>query len=178
MGVPPLLAMGRGHRLESFRDDLSHATVNRERDVLHQSSNRERRLPPDRATVGQRFTAHDLQKRRLTRAVPADDGDPFASVDLHRRPIEQRQVAVGKRDAVERDKGHLANVPRNPNRCGDRPNGTYTFHRGRAGDRRPAAAFPADSPGPFTSWLTSRTISRRSGSIGNWTHPRGAAGYG
>src|SRR5262249_31763265 len=66
------------------------------------------------------------QQRRLARAVPADHGDPFARIDLQGRVVEQRQVAVGERNVVERDEGHPANVPRNLDPCRSRPIDTYT----------------------------------------------------
>ena len=59
-----------------------------------------------RPASGCRSPLEDLQQRRLAGAVAADDGDPLAGIDLERDLVEQRQVAEGDGDTVERNEGH------------------------------------------------------------------------
>ena len=47
----------------------------------------------------------DLHQGGLAGAVPADERDALAGLDLQRHVVEQRQVAVGVGDMVERERG-------------------------------------------------------------------------
>ncbi len=92
----------RAQVAQPFGDDLEHAVVGVERHVLHQPGDAGGRRPPHRAPVGHDLAAHDLQQRRLPGAVPADEGETLASVDLERDVVEQRQVPVSVEEMVER----------------------------------------------------------------------------
>ena len=95
-----------------FRDNVEYRPVCRQGNVLLQARDPDPGLAPHGPCVGRNLAADDLQQRRLAGAVPADDGDPFARVDLQRDCIEQRQMPERDRDPVQRDQRHPATVPR------------------------------------------------------------------
>ena len=63
-------AVPLGHHLED-------RTVGRQRHVLLEPGDAQARLPPDCARIDWQLSAENLQQRRLTRPVPADDRDPL-----------------------------------------------------------------------------------------------------
>ena len=58
-------------------------------------------LPPHACRPRRELAADDLQQRRLAGAVAADDADALARLDLQAGIVEQRQMAVGDRNAIE-----------------------------------------------------------------------------
>ena len=84
-----------------FGDDVEDRAVGRERDVLLESGDAERPLAPHGAGVGNNLTAQDLKQRRLARTVATDQRHALPSVDLQCHLIEERQVAVYDRYAVQ-----------------------------------------------------------------------------
>ena len=96
----------RAEIAQAFRHDVEHRPIGRERNVLHQSGDAQIGLAPDGAGVRLHVAADDLQQRRLARAVASDDTDALARLNLKARIIEQREMAVGHRDVVERNKRH------------------------------------------------------------------------
>ena len=63
--------------------------------------------------VGRELAADDPKQRRFAGAVAADDADPLARLDLQAGIVEQRQMSVRDRDAVEGNERHAG-------RCGAR----------------------------------------------------------
>ena len=55
------------------------------------------------AAVGRELAGDDLEERGLAGAVGADDGDLLAAADREVDPIEDDEVAVGLRDALDAD---------------------------------------------------------------------------
>ena len=96
----------RIERAEAFADDLGDRSIRRQRHVLHQPRDPHAGLPQHEARIGLQIAAEDLQQRRLAGAVAADDGDPFTGIDLEGDLVEQRQVAEGEGDTVERNERH------------------------------------------------------------------------
>ena len=76
-----------------------------QRHVLDEPRDAQSGLTPHRPRVGRQLAADDLQQRRLAGAVAADDRHPLAGVDLQRHIVEQRQMAEGEGDVIERDDG-------------------------------------------------------------------------
>ena len=91
---------------ESVGHDVAHRTIRRERHVLFEPRDAQAGLAPHRARVGNDFAADDLQQRRFARAVAADDAHALARLDQQARVVEQRQMAVGHPDVIERDERH------------------------------------------------------------------------
>src|SRR5262249_21944428 len=96
----------------SLRNDVEDAGPRRERHVLFEARNLERRLTPDRARVRGALTGDEFQQRRLAGSVSSDDRDALPRLDLQEGVVEQREMTEGDRDAVERDQRHPTNVPR------------------------------------------------------------------
>jgi hypothetical protein len=95
-----------GQIAEPLGHDVEHRVVRVEGDVLHQARHLDAGVAPHRAGVGRELAAHDLHEGGLAGAVPADERQALAGLDLQRDVVEQRQVAVGVGDVVERDERH------------------------------------------------------------------------
>src|SRR4051812_4388783 len=92
-------------------DDIEDGAVRGERDILLETRNTKRRLPPHRSGVGWNLAAENLQERRFAGAVAADHRDALAPVDLHRDLVEQRKMTVRDRHPVQCYQRHPPNVP-------------------------------------------------------------------
>ena len=95
-----------GEVAEAVGDDVEHRPLVEERRVLRQAADAQAGLRPDAPAVGRHGAADDVQERRLAGAVAADHADALARLDLQARLVEQRQMAVGNRDAVECEEWH------------------------------------------------------------------------
>ncbi len=91
----------RGQVAEALRHHVEDRVVRVERHVLHQPRHLHAGVAPHHAAIGRQLAAHDLHQRGLAGAVAADEGKPFARLDLERHVVEQGQVAVGVGDMVE-----------------------------------------------------------------------------
>ncbi len=96
----------------SLSHDVEHRAVGRQRDVLVKARRAQCGLAPHGARVGRDLAAENLEQRRLARAVPAEDGNALARLDLQRHFVQQRHVAERHRHALARQQRHLPNVPR------------------------------------------------------------------
>ena len=96
----------RGDVAQAFGDDVEDRGGGGQRHVLFEARHAHARLQPARAGVRRLFAAGHAQQRGLAGAVAADEAYAFAAVDLHRRAIDQRQVAEGDRHAFKREQGH------------------------------------------------------------------------
>ncbi len=94
-----------------FGDDVEDGAARRERHVLLEPRHPQRRLTPDVPGIGRSLAADDLQQRRFAGAVSPDHRHPFPWLDLQRHLVEQRQMAIRDRHAVQGHKGHSGNVP-------------------------------------------------------------------
>ena len=82
---------------EPAGDGLVHGRGEIFRYVLFQMGNAQRVASPHGAFVRQYRAAHDVQQRRLSGAVPADEAHAFAFFELQVRAIEQQFVAERER---------------------------------------------------------------------------------
>jgi hypothetical protein len=86
---------------KALRDDVEHGPIVFESLVLRQPRDVQTRLPPDGAGVGRLFAADNLEQRGLAASVPADHRRPLTGFEPQARVVQQRQMPVGDRYAVE-----------------------------------------------------------------------------
>ena len=91
---------------EAVRHHVEHRAIVGEGHILHQPRHSQPWLPPYAACVLSGITGDDLQQRRFPRAVSPDYADTLARLDLEACSVEQREMAVGHRDVVERNERH------------------------------------------------------------------------
>ena len=96
----------RVERPQAVADHRGHRAIRRQRHVLLQPRHANARLPQDEARVRLQVAAQDLQQRGLAGAVAADDGDALAGVNLEGDLVDERQMAEGDGNTVERDERH------------------------------------------------------------------------
>jgi NADH dehydrogenase len=92
--------------VESFSDDVENRTVHRERHILDEPRGLEARLPPHDAAVGRKFTGDNLQQGRFSAAIPPENRDPLARLDLQCDAVQKRQMTERDGHALEGHEGH------------------------------------------------------------------------
>jgi hypothetical protein len=95
-----------GEVAQPVGDDVEHRPLVEERRVLCQAADAQVGLRPGAPGIRRHGAGDDVQECRLAGAVAADHADTLARLHLQRRLIEQRQMAVGNRDAVECEEWH------------------------------------------------------------------------
>jgi len=103
---PVVLRDDRAKVPESRGDLLEYGVRPGGGDVLVEPRDAERRLSPDLAAIGGDLAREHAQEAALARPVAADERDPFSSVDLEIRLLEEGKVAVGKTDVLKREQRH------------------------------------------------------------------------
>ena len=92
--------------VEAVRHDLPHAAFRRERNILLEAGDAKSGLPPHGAGIGDDVAADDAQERRFAGSVSPDYTYALARLNQQVRIIEQRQMAIGHLDVVERHERH------------------------------------------------------------------------
>jgi hypothetical protein len=99
-----VVADERGQRAEARCDLVEHVAVGGARHVLLEPGDAQPGAAPDRAGVGRQVAGDHLQQAGLAGPVAADEGDALARLDAQVGRVEEREVAEGEGDAVEREK--------------------------------------------------------------------------
>src|SRR6476620_5236647 len=113
---------------EPLGDDVEYRRVSNDGHVLIEPRHADLRLSRHGPGIRRLFATHHTQERRLPRAVTADDRHTFAPIDPKGGVLEQRLVAEGERNVVERDERHVSAYRQSAMRDQARTNQRYTHH--------------------------------------------------
>jgi hypothetical protein len=102
----PLPFIVRIECAKALANNIGDGSIRRQRHVLDQSRDASAGLSQHEARIGLQIAAENLQQRRLAGAVAPDDGDALAGVHLEGDLVEQREMAEGDGDTVERYERH------------------------------------------------------------------------
>jgi hypothetical protein len=93
----------RVERAETFPNDFGNGAIRGQRHILDEPRHTYARLAQHHTGIRLEIAAQDLQQRRFSSAIAANDGNALAGIDLECDLVEQRKMAESDRNPVERD---------------------------------------------------------------------------